>query len=74
MQSIVYDYHTMSRMHCVTFVLFEEHYLSEFEVNRSSQLMPSQRIRGGISVLHRDRIRYIIYRKTEKMWPADFQA
>jgi hypothetical protein len=36
--------------------------------------VPSQRMRAGISVLHTDRIRYLIYRNTEKMWPAAFQA
>jgi len=31
-------------------------------------------MRAGISVLHSDRIRYLIYRNTDKMWPAEFQV
>ena len=31
-------------------------------------------MRGGISLPHSYRIRYLIYCDTEKMWPAEFQA
>jgi hypothetical protein len=31
-------------------------------------------MRAGISVLHSNRIRYLIYRNTEKVWRAEFQA
>jgi hypothetical protein len=37
-------------------------------------LVPSQRMRTGISVVHSNRILNVIYRNTEKKWPAAFQA
>jgi len=33
-------------------------------------LVPSQRMRGGIPLLHSNEIRYLLYRSAETIWPA----
>ena len=35
-------------------------------------IVPPQRRSGGVTVLHSNRICYLIYCSTEKMWPATF--
>jgi hypothetical protein len=61
----------MPRMHCIPVFFVRRTICWNLKL---ISLESSKGMRAGISVLHTDRIRYLIYRNTEEMWPAAFQA
>jgi hypothetical protein len=73
-QSVLYGCHAMSRIHCIPVVFVRRIICRNLKLIDHLGLVPSQKVRGGVSELHSDGLRYLVYRNTEKMWPAKFRA